>query len=211
MQRKRLYFITGRGEDFAKGLGRLMASMGYAVHGREIISDFARLRISEQVALIGSDLQPSFWHPDAVLVGRSYGAYLLLHTLADMDPFPGKILLCSPVLGATVAKDGFYGSRPPRAEKLVKLAESNAFPDPRYMEIHTGAEDNGCDPLLAARFASLVGNTNLHIVACAGHQLSEEYLQAVLSKFLGASFPYHDGADMTGAIMDLGPRNVLVS
>ena len=72
----------------------------------------------------------------------------LLHVLADLEPFPRKILLCSPVLGAAVAKNGFYGSLPPRAEKLVKLAESNAFSAPRYMEIHTGAEDNGCDPLL---------------------------------------------------------------
>ena len=57
------------------------------------------------------------------------------------------------------------------------------------MEIHTGAEDNGCDPLLAARFASMIGNTTLHIVAGAGHQLGEEYLQGVLNKFLGATSP----------------------
>ena len=57
------------------------------------------------------------------------------------------------------------------------------------MEIHTGAEDNGCDLLLAARFASLVGNTKLHIVPGAGHQLSEEYVQGVMSKFLGATLP----------------------
>ena len=187
MQHKQIYFVAGRREDFDDALGQLMASMGCSIHGREIISDFARLRISEQVALIGSDLQPAFWHPDAALVGRSYGAYLLLHTLADMDPFPGKILLCSPVLAAAVAKNGFYVSRPPRAEKLLKLAESNAFPTPHYMEIHTGAEDNDCDPSLAARFAFLVGNTKLHIVPGAGHQLSEEYLQAVLSKFLGVT------------------------
>ena len=189
MQHQWLYFIPQPGEDFDDCLGRLMARMGYTIHGREIISDFARRRISEQVALIGSDLQLAFWCRDAVLVGRSYGAYLLLHTLADMDPFPGKILLCSPVLGAAVAKDGFYVSRPPRAEKLVKLAESNRFPAPHYMEIHTGAEDNDCHPLLATRFASMVGNTKLQIVAGAGHQLSEEYLQGVLSKFLDATLP----------------------
>lgn len=199
-------------------LGRLMANMGYAIHGRVIVSGFARVRFSEQLALIrsdlqstksdlqttssdlqparsdlpaaGSDLHPTFWHSDAVLVGRSDGGYLLLHTLAEMDPFPGKILLFSPVLGAAVAKNGFYVSRPPRAEKLLKLAENNAFPAPHYMEIHTGEDDNGCDPLLATRFASLVGNTKLHIVPGAGHQLTEKYLQAILSKFLGATSRY---------------------
>jgi hypothetical protein len=186
MQDQRLYFIPGRGANLDEGLGRLMASMGYAIHGREIILDFSRLGFSAQLALIRSDLQPAFWHSDALLVGRSYGAYLLLHTLADMEPFPGKVFLCSPVLGAAIAKNGFYGSRPPRAEKLVKLAESNGFPAPRYMEIHTGAEDNGCDPLLAGRFAAPVGNTRLFVVAGAGHELGEGYLQAVLNKFLSA-------------------------
>jgi hypothetical protein len=189
MQYRQLYFMPGRGEDIGAGLGRLMARMGYGIHGRAMISDFARLRIAEQVALIGSDLRPAFWHPDGALAGRSYGAYLLLHTLADMDPFPGRILLFSHVLGAAVAKGGFYVSRPPRSEKLAKLAESNGFPAPKYMEIHTGAEDNGCDPLLAARFASMIGNTTLHIVAGAGHQLDEEYLHDVLNKFLGATSP----------------------
>jgi alpha-beta hydrolase superfamily lysophospholipase len=184
MRHQRIYFIPGRGENLDAGLGRLIASMGYAVHGRGIVSEFARLRFAEQLALIRSDLQPAFWRAEAVLIGHSYGAYLLLQTLSEMDPFPGEILLVSPVLGAAVARNGFFGSRPPRAEKLVKLAESSAFPAPRYLEIHTGADDNGCDPRLAAHFASLVGNTKLSIVADAGHQLGEEYLRDILRRFL---------------------------
>jgi hypothetical protein len=162
-----------------------MANMGYEVHGREILSDFACLRFREQLELVRSDLQADFWHLEDMVVGRSYGAYLLLHTLADLDPFPGKVLLSSPVLGAAVAPNGFSGSCPPRSERLIKLAESNEFPAPCHMEIHTGAEDYGCDPMLAARFASLVKNTTLNIVAGAGHQLGEQYLQRTLSKFLG--------------------------
>ena len=189
MEEKRLYFIPGRGECLNDVLGHLIASTGYAISGREIVSDFARLRFAEQLALIRSDLQPAFWHRDGVLVGRSYGAYLLLHTLADMNAFPGKILLCSAVLGAAVAKNGLFGSRPPRAERLIKLAESNAFPAPGYLEIHTGAKDSGCDPLLAARFASLVKNARLEIVAGAGHELGAEYLQRVLCRFLNNKQP----------------------
>ena len=180
----RIYFIPGRGESLDAGLGRLIASRGYAVHGREIISDFARLRFAEQLAEIRSDLQPAWWHAEAILIGHSYGGYLLLHALADLTPFPGKVLLCSPVLGAAVARDGFLGSRPPRAERLVRLTESGTFPAPRYLEIHTGADDNGCDPRLAARFASLVGNTKLSIVAGAEHLLGDEYLRDILRKFL---------------------------
>jgi pimeloyl-ACP methyl ester carboxylesterase len=184
MVKKRLYLIPGRGEHLDEGLGRLITKMGYSIQGREIFSNFARLRFAEQLALIRSDLQPAFWDSEAVLVGRSYGAYLLLHTLADMEPLPGRVLLCSPVLGAAVAKDGLYGSLPPRTEKLTKMADTAAFPAPRYLEIHTGAEDNGCDPMLARRFASLVGNTKLNVVPCADHELGEDYLQGVLREFL---------------------------
>lgn len=184
MANKRLYFLPGRAESLGAGLGRLITKMGYSIHGREIVSDFAGLRFSEQLALIRSDLQSAFWHSEEMLVGRSYGAYLLLHALADMETFPGKILLCSPVLGAALAKNGFYGSLPSRAEKLAKLADSNTFPAPRYMEIHAGADDNGCDPLLAARFADLVANTKLYIVAGAGHELGEDYTRGLLRKFL---------------------------
>ncbi len=188
MVNKRLYFLPGRSESIGAGLGRIITKMGYSIHGREIVSDFARLRFAEQLALIRSDLEPEFWDIDARLIGRSYGAYLLLHTLADMKPFPGRILICSPVLGAAVAKNGFFGSRPPRAEKLDKLAASNAFPAPRYMEIHTGAEDNGCDPLLAERFASMVRNTKLNVVPGAGHELGQDYNQGMLRKFLCDEF-----------------------
>ncbi len=185
MEDQRLYFIPGREELLDGQRGQLLASMGYAVYGREIVSDFARLGFSEQLAVVKSDLQQGFYHPEGILVGRSYGAYLLLHTLADMAPFPGKILLSSPVLGAAVAKGGFFGSRPPRSERLIDLAAHGAFPSPHYMEIHTGAEDNGCSPLLAERFVSRVGNTKLFIVTGAGHELSEPYLQVELTRFLG--------------------------
>ena len=149
-----------------------------------MITDFARLGFSEQLALIQTDLLSGFWHSEAVLVGRSYGAYLLLHALAEMDFFPGKVLLFSPVLGAGLSKDRLFGVMPPRSKKLLKLAENGGFPAPRDLEIHTGAEDSGCDPRLAERFVSLVGNTKLRIIPNAGHQLSDEYVRGVLDRFL---------------------------
>lgn len=184
---KRSYVILGRGERLVDGLGELISDLGCAVQGREVSADFLRLRFAEQLALICSDLQPGFWQPGAVLVGYSYGAFLLLQTLADMDPFPGRILLFSPVLGAAVARNGLFGSRPPRAERLLKLAEGGNFPAPRYLEAHTGADDNGCDPGLAARFCSLVSNATLHVVSGAGHRLGDEYIQERLRRFLISS------------------------
>ncbi len=186
---KRIYFIPGRGENLVDEIGQLIANFGFSVQGREMISDFARLVFSEQLALIRADLLSGFWHSEAVLVGRSFGAYLLLHTLAEMDSFPGKVLLFSPVLGAGISKDRLFGVLPPRSKKLLKLAESGEFPAPRDLEIHTGAEDSGCHPKLAERFALLVGNAKFRIVPNVGHQLGEEYLRGVLDKFLSEKPP----------------------
>ena len=111
MSDSKIYLIAGRDEILADGLGHLITSMGHNIQGREIVSGFADLRFSEQLGVIKSDLREGFWHFDAVLVGRSYGAYLLLHSLAEMCDFPGRILLFSPVLGAAIIKNKkeFYG------------------------------------------------------------------------------------------------------
>jgi len=182
--KKHVYLLPGREETFADNLAKSIESLGLTLCGREIVRDFARLRFAEQLALIKSDLQTAFWKPDAKIVARSYGAYLLLNTLAEMNPFPGEIMLLSPVLGAADANDGCYVSRPPRAERFVKLIASRDFPCPRYLEIHPGAQDNGCDPSLAKCFASMVVNTKLHIVAGASHNLGEEYTRRAVRNFL---------------------------
>jgi hypothetical protein len=182
-----LYFIPGRGETFDGVLGRLIRTMGCRLEGREVDSRFARAWFSEQLALVRSDVYSRFWNSDATLIGRSYGAYLLLHVLADLQPYPGKVLLCSPVLGPATFNHGCYVSRPPRAEKLLRLAERDRFPAPRYMEIHTGENDTGSDSRLAVRFASLVNNAHAQIVAGAGHDLPEDYLRRVLRTFLQMS------------------------
>lgn len=183
-QDKQIYLIPGRGESLDEGIGQIIASMGFTVYCRKIISDFAGLGFSEQLALIRSDLKSVFWNEDAVLVGRSYGAYLLLHTLAELQPFPGKVLLFSPVLGAATSKDRRSGVLPPRSKLLLKLADSRAFPAPRHLEIHTGAVDNGCDPALAIRFAPLVENAKLYVVPDSEHELEEVYSREVLGRFL---------------------------
>ncbi|MCX5813030.1 MAG: hypothetical protein NT178_10860 [Proteobacteria bacterium] len=184
---KQIYLIPGRGEKLDDTLGRILKMLGYNYEGMALTLDVEHLWFSEQLELVRSDLTLQFWDAGSVLIGRSYGAYLLLHTLADMPPFPGRVLLFSPVLGAASSKDHHYGSIPPRAEKLFKLAKSNTFPAPAYMEIHTGAEDHDCSPLLAENFKSGVKNTTLVMVEGAGHNLSENYLRDILIQFFKRS------------------------
>lgn len=180
---RQVYLLPGRGEELGGDLGQLLLSMGYHIEGRGLVPPFSGERFADQQALIKEDLS-GYWLPEAVLIGRSYGAYLLLHTLIDMAPFPGRILLLSPVLGVGFAADGFYGSYPPRASKLLDIAEGGSFPVPGYLEIHTGDQDPGCDPQLATLFSAYVHGTKLHFVAGEGHGLPKDYTCGVVRGFL---------------------------
>jgi hypothetical protein len=76
-------------------------------------------------------------------------------------------------------------SIPPRAKKLLMLANSNRFPAPGYMEIHTGADDNGCDPLLAKKFVSRIENVKLVVLPEAGRDFTENYMVSAVGRFVG--------------------------
>lgn len=179
------YLIPGRDERLCGALGSVLQQEGQAVRGRALRGDFLRLRFPDQLAAVGADLEAEFWHPEALLVGRSYGAYILLHTLAERRPFPGRVLLFSPVLGIGARPDGRFGFRPPRATRLREMAREGTLPLPRCLEIHTGAGDEGCDPALAEEIFSDAPGVTLAIVPKMGHELDPAYVWRVVRRFLG--------------------------
>ena len=181
-----VYLLPGRGNRL-RDLGDPVTRLGFDVYGRELAPPFSRLGFADQIGLIQRDLAAAFWNADARLIGHSYGAYLLLHALADREPFPGRILLFAPVLGAALDAQRLYLSRPPRADKLLQLAQNHAFPTPCALELHTGALDDGCDPALATRWSSLIPGARLVLVPDQGHQLADDYVQRVLAHFLPAA------------------------
>ncbi|MFP4349097.1 MAG: alpha/beta fold hydrolase [Desulfococcaceae bacterium] len=150
-----------------------------------MVGEFVRLRFSEQLDLIADDLDSGFRTPESILVGKSYGGYLLLHALADLPPFPGRILLFSPVLGEAVTPNRRYGSRPPRPRKLLEIAESGTFPPCGCLEVHTGEADPACDPDLARNIIPRLPNASLRVVPGAGHELDLEYVGRMFLKFIG--------------------------
>jgi len=184
MTDQQVYLLPGRGNRLSD-LGAMIASRGGAVRGRELRGPFARLRFPEQLELIATDLGSDHWHDRARLVGHSFGAYLLLHALAGMPPFPGRILLLSPALGAAIDRRHLAASFPPRSGRLLGLAEAHRYPLPARLEIHTGQEDTGCDPRLAGTLAELLG-ARLHLVAGQGHSLASAYVESALTAFLAA-------------------------
>ncbi|MCC6772696.1 MAG: hypothetical protein IT360_16000 [Gemmatimonadaceae bacterium] len=170
-----VYLLPGRDESLDAYPGSLLAACGVEARGRTT-ADLSPLRFNEQLSVIRADLVADFWHRGSLLIGSSYGAYLLLHTLADLLSFPGSVLLLSPVLGAASSRDGRYASRPPRARRLMQLAEVGGFAAPSELQIHVGAEDRDCDPDRAAHFASQWEHARCSIVPGAGHRLPDEYV-----------------------------------
>ncbi len=165
-----VYLVPGRGNKISE-IGGMITELGFSVYGREVLPPFSGCRFSRQLEIIGKDLLSLYWDAEAKLIGHSFGGYLLLHALSELPPFPGSVLLFSPVLGPARSKDGLFVARPPRADVLLQLAKTGQFPMPRYLEIYTGQDDDGCSPVLAETLGSLLPGTRVNIIKGQGHQL----------------------------------------
>lgn len=110
---------------------RLCARLSVHRTGRETTGDFERLWFPDQLTLTAQDLQTDFWREDARVVANSFGAYLLLHTQAQMESVPGRVLLLSPIVGEFEDAESSRNFSPPRADVLGKLASAGKLPIPR--------------------------------------------------------------------------------
>jgi hypothetical protein len=181
---KLIYYLTGQGGRLTEGLGAALANCGLEVQGRELYGDFRRLPFDEQVPLIVEDLSKSHWTQQSQVIANSFGAYLFLHAQSALPPYPGKVLLLSPILGEFGDENTGTYFVPPRANKLKMLAELGSFPTPINCEIHVGSEDWQSNPDAVSTFGRLVG-IPVNVVPGNGHMLDKTYVQQVIrSTFL---------------------------
>ena len=178
-----IYYLTGRGGQLNKGLGEALLAKGYKLSGREMTGTFAQLPFQNQLDLITKDLQDSFWHKDAKVVAVSYGAYLLLHALAELEPYAGSILLLSPVLGGVTNGSTMRYFSPPRSDKLMRLVEEGNLPVPNNIKIHVGDSDWQSPNERCSQFSEAMGG-ECYVVSGAGHQLGKDYVAPVLDEWL---------------------------
>lgn len=178
-----VYYLPGRGGLLSTGLGEGLASRGVSVIGRETVGAFRDLSFQGQIDTIADDLRRSYWNEDAQVVAVSYGAYLFLHAQAQLPPFPGKVLLLSPIVGQFSDMGVGIGFVPPRAKKLSRLIEEGAYPIPRNCEIHVGSDDWQSNPAAVSEIGVKTG-IFVATVSGAGHQLGVEYVGALLDRWL---------------------------
>ncbi len=167
------------------GLGQALLSKGLDVTGRELTGEFRQLGFQEQVDAVAIDLQVSFWSPDSRVIANSFGAYLFLHAQAQLSPYPGNVILLSPIVGEFANQDTEMNFIPPRSEQLLAVAKTGSYPSPLNCEIHVGSLDWQSNPNNVEMFGALTG-LKVTVVPEAGHMLPKEYVNNLLDQWLEA-------------------------
>jgi pimeloyl-ACP methyl ester carboxylesterase len=178
-----VYFLPGYGGRLHTGLGEALMSRGLNLAGRETAGDFRSLRFMDQVETVAEDLHTHFWRDDAHVVANSFGAYLFLNAQSLLPPYPGKVLLLSPIVGEFDHPDKPMSFSPPMPTRLMGLATSGKLSRPALAEIHVGSQDWQANPEQVARLGELM-RVPVHIVEGNGHMLDHGYINGLLDRWV---------------------------
>lgn len=177
-----IYYLTGMGGRLDAGLGLALRHLGFAVQGRELVGEFRKFDFQQKIDVVVADLQTHHWHPEALVLANSFGAYVLLHALATLPPFVGKVMLLSPIVGEFGDGVRSINFIPPRDGKLQAWAQSGSYPVPRHMEIHVGSEDWQSNPDNVTALGQMLG-VPVTVVANAGHMLPNDHVADALTRW----------------------------
>lgn len=188
MPEQSIYYLPGRGAYINSGLGLELSRRGFDILGREIAGRgprnpenlFASLPFSNQIDVIKHDLEKYAWLTEAIVIGNSFGAYLLAHSFLQLKEFPGRVLLISPVLGAVYASGMLF--RPPQSNSLSKGIAERVFPDIN-LDILVGSDDEHFLPDVAKQLNEVV-NGDLTIADNQGHRLEHATVSQYLDHWL---------------------------
>jgi hypothetical protein len=178
-----IYYLPGMGGRLNAGLGEELLRRGFALSGRETLGAFNKLRFGEKVDAVKQDLVERFWKPEARVLANSFGGYLFLHAQLGLEPFPGHVLLLSPVIGSAAQSETGMRFYPPRADILGQVAEHRSFPKPREIQVHVGQEDWQAGPHSVVDFCNAVG-IEFHLIPRRGHILGADYVGPLLDSWL---------------------------
>jgi len=178
-----VYYLPGYGGRLDTGLGSALLQRGYNIAGRMTVGDFRAMGFTDQVATVADDLRQNFWQPDAQVIANSFGAYLFLHAQATLPPFPGRVLLLSPIVGEFDHAEQPVHFSPPLPNRLRELVAKGQLPCPVDAQIHVGSEDWQSVPANAQALGDAVG-IPVHIAPGRGHMLGEDYVGPLLDRWL---------------------------
>jgi len=178
----RVLYISGRGGDHTKGLGGYISTLVYDYSGISVDVPFLRQEVDDQLQVIRDAIVQM---GDATLIANSYGAYLTLLSLIDFEHQLNQVVLLSPVLGAAVAKDCMYYSRPPATVRLRTALQERRVSLPERTAIFIGTNDELYDPELLATYTDLIGEEGVFVLEGQRHNLDRDLMQDILRSRLG--------------------------
>ena len=178
---QRILYVTGRGGRLDKGLAAHLSTIVDDFKGIAIDVEFLRQPPLDQVAQIHEKLRTD---PTRIVIANSYGAYLTLQALVDLDQTLEHVVLLSPVLGVAMAKDRLYMSRPPLTGRLKRALEEGRVCMPQRMQIIVGDEDELYSPAQFDTVSDYFGSHVLTVLQGEGHSLSRPAMKSVLQEIL---------------------------
>lgn len=174
----KVFCAPGRGESFKEAFGRLSWCEKADIYSIDFTPEFARLLFTEQMALFRRSFREQFWSQNAVLLGRSFGSWVLLNALMKCETvYPGTVILVSSVLGfGGTANLKFIA---PRGWKFWDEAKERAAPPARHLVLIHAEDDDQC-PVEHARTLSDMWGIELVTFPDGGHQLiKRSYYQEI--------------------------------
>ena len=180
-----IYYLPGARGDLHTGFGEGLTQRGLQIPGPATVGEFRQYSFDDQVALIAHDLQqPQWWSLTARVITNSYGGYLFLNAQLGLPPYPGQILMLSPILGGFADEQTGKIFIPPYSDRLMRVVRAGQYPAPKRLQIHTGSIDWQSPPDLVNEFAALTGAC-VTIAPGRGHMLGKDYVGPVLDAWLG--------------------------
>ena len=148
----KIFCIPGREETLPEFFENFRLPNGVEIGGFEIIGQFSKLNFDKQINAVNNQITEHYWHKNNVLIGRSFGSWIILNSLLALDkPFPGPVILISSVLGHG-GVHGFQFTAPGDKRfwnEVRKLTRPMAH---KIMLIHA-VDDEQCPHELATKLA----------------------------------------------------------
>jgi len=174
----KILYVTGRGGSLDKGLAVYLASIANEFEGVAVDVPFLRQAPMDQVTAIQQKLMAD---PARIVIANSYGAYLTLQALVDLDNPPQQMLLLAPVLGMVSAKDRMYISRPPFTKRLRSAFDENRVARPSSILIVVGDQDPLFNHDQFDEINAYFGGRALSVFPGEGHSLSRDIIRTLVS------------------------------
>lgn len=179
--KKSIFYISGRNGDFTTGLGEYLATKTEELNGLSLSDKFLSEEFETQLEVI-SELLSKARAKQSIIVANSYGAYLLLHAILANRIGLSKLILISPILGATYSGNRFF--KPPFSRRLHALMGETANGLVGDTIVTWGAEDDSVDQVGLQRLTSRCADTQIIKINEQKHNIDKRILAEALNLIL---------------------------